>query len=163
MQRWLILFVVLAGLAGVGAWLVAGGASDTPGTLQPPQSVDLAEGEKLYQDYCASCHGADLEGEPDWRSGGDDGILPAPPHDETGHTWHHPDSVLFDYTKLGGQKTLAKQGVDFQSGMPGFGDQLTDAQIWNILAFIKSTWPDRQREVQAARSEADRQQQGARR
>jgi len=39
--------------------------------------------------------------------------------------------------------------------MPGFGDELTDAQIWNILAFIKSTWPDRQREVQAARSEAE--------
>ncbi|MGK7755947.1 c-type cytochrome [Roseovarius sp. C03] len=85
---------------------------------------------------------------------------PHPPHDETGHTWHHPDSILFDYTKLGGKKTLAKQGVDFQSGMPGFGNELTDAQIWNILAFIKSTWPDRQREVQAARSEAEQQKRG---
>ena len=51
------------------------------------QTVDLAEGEKLYQEYCASCHGADLEGQVGWRSAGEDGILPAPPHDETGHTW----------------------------------------------------------------------------
>ncbi|MCK0137932.1 cytochrome c [Aliiroseovarius sp. F47248L] len=123
-------------------------------------SVDLAQGEQYYQDYCASCHGANLEGQPDWRSPGPDGVLPAPPHDETGHTWHHPDSVLFDYTKLGGKAALAAQGVDFESGMPGFGDQLTDDQIWNILAYIKSTWPDRQRELQAGRSAADRQRQG---
>ncbi|UXX85400.1 c-type cytochrome [Roseovarius pelagicus] len=121
-------------------------------TATQPQSFDLVAGERLYQEYCASCHGADLEGQPDWRSAGADGILPAPPHDETGHTWHHSDSVLFDYTKRGGKEALASQGVDFASGMPGFGDQLTDAEIWNILGFIKSTWPDRQREIQAARS-----------
>ena len=131
-------------------------------TEAPPETVDIIQGETLYAEYCAACHGADLEGQPDWRSSGLDGVLPAPPHDETGHTWHHPDSILFDYTKLGGKAALARQDVDFESGMPGFGDQLTDAQIWYILAFIKSTWPDRQREVQAARSEADRQQQGDR-
>ena len=86
-----------------------------------------------------------------------DGRLPAPPHDETGHTWHHPDSLLFDYTKLGGAALLARQGVEFDSGMPGFADVLTDQQIHNILAFIRSTWPDRIREVQAARTEADEQ------
>jgi mono/diheme cytochrome c family protein len=67
---------------------------------------------------------------------------------------------LFDYTKLGGKAALARQGVDFKSGMPGFGDQLSDAQIWNILAYIKSTWPNRQREVQAERSAAEPQRQG---
>jgi mono/diheme cytochrome c family protein len=81
-------------------------------------------------------------------------VLPAPPHDETGHTWHHADSVLFDYTKLGGKAALAERGVDFASGMPGFGDQLSDPQIWNVLAYIKSTWPDRQRAVQTERSTA---------
>jgi len=111
-------------------------------------------------DYCAVCHGANIEGQPNWRSAGTDGVLPAPPHDETGHTWHHSDNVLVDHTKLGGKAALARQGIDFKSGMPGFGDQLTDPQIRNILAFIKSTWPDRQREVQAARSDTVRQQQG---
>lgn len=155
MRRWLILFLLMAGAAGVGAWMMVGGTSGTSATPEPPQSVDLAEGAELYQEYCASCHGADLEGQAGWRSAGEDGILPAPPHDETGHTWHHPDSILFDYTKLGGKKTLAKQGVDFQSGMPGFGNELTDAQIWNILAFIKSSWSARARQVQAVRTEAE--------
>ena len=68
--------------------------------------------------------------------------------------------MLFDYTKLGGKAALAAQGVDFESGMPGFGDQLTDDQIWNILAYIKSTWPDRQRQIQAERSAAEAQREG---
>lgn len=157
MRTYLLLSALL--LAGVlaGVWLV-GGTGDQPGT--PVQRADLAEGAQLYQDYCASCHGANLEGQPDWRSPGPDGVLPAPPHDETGHTWHHSDSVLFDYTKLGGEAALAAQGVDFTSGMPGFGDQLTDDQIRNILAYIKSTWPDRQRQVQAERSAVERQIEG---
>jgi mono/diheme cytochrome c family protein len=150
-----LVILTLGGTAGV--WAIATGQALTS---PPGQAFDLAEGERLYQDYCAACHGANLEGQPDWRSAGPDGIFPAPPHDETGHTWHHSDSVLFDYTKLGGKAALARQGVDFTSGMPGFGDQLTDPQIRNILAFIKSTWPSRQREVQAARSDAERQQQG---
>ena len=140
-------------------WLSTSASSDV-GSASRAESYDIEEGALLYAENCTSCHGAGLEGQPEWRTPGADGRLPAPPHDETGHTWHHPDSVLFYYTKLGGKKTLAKQGVDFQSGMPGFGDELTDAQIWNILAFIKSTWPDRQREVQAARSEAEQQKRG---
>ncbi|PIL19213.1 hypothetical protein P775_15610 [Puniceibacterium antarcticum] len=125
-----------------------------------PEAFDVAQGEDLYIENCAACHGANLEGQPDWRSPGPNGVLPAPPHDETGHTWHHRDGVLFDYTKLGGDATLALQGVVFQSGMPGFGDQLSDAEIWNIIAYIKSTWPERQRAVQAERSAAQRQREG---
>lgn len=121
-------------------------------TKAAPETFDIVRGETLYAEYCAACHGADLEGQPDWRSPGPDGVLPAPPHDETGHTWHHPDSVLFDYTKLGGKAALARQGVDFESGMPGFGEQLSDAEIWDVIAYIKSTWPERQRAIQAERS-----------
>jgi mono/diheme cytochrome c family protein len=122
--------------------------------------VDIASGETLYGEYCAACHGANLEGQGDWRSPGADGLLPAPPHDETGHTWHHADSLLFTYTKLGGRETLAQQGMDFNSGMPGFGDQLSDEDIWNILAFIKSSWPERLQQIQAERTAADIASQG---
>ncbi len=124
--------------------------------LRQPVSSDSGLGEPLYQEYCASCHGADLEGEPDWRSQKEDGTLPAPPHDETGHTWHHGDDLLFNYTKLGGQEALAKSGItNFTSGMPGFGEQLSDEEIWHILAFIKSTWSERILDVQAVRTEAE--------
>lgn len=105
-------------------------------------SEDLAQGAKLYTEHCASCHGAKLEGAPDWRRRGADGLLPAPPHDETGHTWHHGDRLLFDYTKLGGVGLLAARGItNFESGMPGFAEILTDDEIRVVLAFIKSRWP----------------------
>jgi len=88
--------------------------------------------------------------------------LPAPPHNEAGHTWHHGDGLLFDYTKQGGQAALEARGVTgFTSGMPGFGDSLTDQEIWDILAFIKSNWPERIRETQATRTEGEQMQGGS--
>lgn len=122
--------------------------------------IDIARGEVLYAENCAICHGANLEGQEDWRSPRDDGSLPPPPHDASGHTWHHPDSLLFTYTKMGGEATLAAQGVTFKSGMPGFGVILSDEEIWNILAFIKSTWPERERASQADRTAQDLASQG---
>jgi mono/diheme cytochrome c family protein len=114
---------------------------------------DIVSGAALYAENCSSCHGADLEGQPNWRVADEDGVLPAPPHDETGHTWHHSNQHLFDYTKLGGQMALARMGVNgFTSGMPGFDETLSDDQIWQILAFIASTWPKRIAEVQAGRN-----------
>lgn len=114
---------------------------------------DLDAGRSLYVNNCASCHGANLEGQPNWRSPDADGVLPAPPHDVTGHTWHHDDALLFEYTKLGGAAALEVRGVSgFNSGMPGFGETLTDDEIWNILAYIRSTWPLSEQEAQASRN-----------
>lgn len=114
---------------------------------------DIDAGRTLYADNCASCHGANLEGQPDWRLPNADGVLPAPPHDRTGHTWHHDDALLFEYTKLGGQAALEVRGVTgFNSEMPAFGETLTDDEIWDTLAYIRSTWSDRERDVQASRN-----------
>lgn len=108
----------------------------------------LARGQEVYQTYCASCHGNDLAGQENWRQRGADGLLPAPPHDETGHTWHHPDQQLFQITKFG---TAALVGGDYKSAMGGFADQLSDEDIDAAIDFIKSRWPDpirrRQEEV----------------
>jgi hypothetical protein len=94
-----------------------------------------------------------LEGQPDWQSPDADGVLPAPPHDASGHTWHHDNALLFDYTKMGGAATLAALGVeDFNSGMPAYEGVIADEDIWNILAYIRSTWPARERDVQASRN-----------
>ena len=97
----------------------------------------VALGKTVYDENCAACHGLNLEGQPNWRSVKEDGTLPAPPHDDTGHTWHHSDQLLFDYTKLGGAG-IAPPG--FESGMPGFGDTLSDREIWAVLSYIKSRW-----------------------
>ncbi|PZR00209.1 MAG: cytochrome C [Cereibacter sphaeroides] len=113
---------------------------------------DIEGGRVIYAARCASCHGANLEGQPNWQSGNEDGTYPAPPHDQTGHTWHHGDAMLQDYIRRGGQVVLNEMGVDFTSGMPGFGDVLNDTEIAAVLDFIRSTWPDRVRAVQAERS-----------
>ena len=99
-----------------------------------------------------------LEGQPDWQSAKEDGTYPAPPHDETGHTWHHGDAMLLDYIRRGGQAVLDDMGVDFTSGMPGFGDELTAEDIEAVLDYIKSTWPDR---IRAAQSDRSRLEAGA--
>ena len=125
--------LTIGAAAVIAGWLLAGPAASA--------SEDIARGASLYADHCASCHGKNLEGAPNWRKMGDDGLYPAPPHDETGHTWHHGDRLLFDYTKLGGEGLLAARGVtNFESGMPGFAESLTDDEIRDVLAFIKSTW-----------------------
>lgn len=157
MTRLGLIGLTAAGIVAAGVTAVALGSDTGTGSMPTStsrESVDLAAGERLYGDFCAACHGANLEGQDDWRSPGPDGRLPAPPHDETGHTWHHSDQVLFDYTKYGGRELMARRGMDFDSGMPGFSDQLSDAEIHAVLAYIKSTWPTRIQDIQAERSAA---------
>lgn len=100
----------------------------------------VAQGQTLYAENCASCHGDNLEGEANWKQRAPDGLMPAPPHDETGHTWHHPDAMLFAITKQG---SAAVVGQGYESNMPGFEGSLSDQEILTVLGYIKSTWPDR--------------------
>lgn len=99
----------------------------------------VARGEAVYREHCASCHGANLEGEPNWNQRKPSGRLPAPPHDASGHTWHHTDDQLFRVTKMGMKPPVAPAG--YESDMPAFEGVLSDDDIWAALAFIKSRWP----------------------
>ena len=136
--------MILAILAG---WHYAGTASTATASAEV-----IKQGRQVYADQCAVCHGAQLEGQPDWRSPLPSGRLPAPPHDETGHTWHHRDDILFRIVKEG---TAAIVGGGYESDMPGFGDVLSDAEIRAVLAYIKSTWPERERSYQEGVSPAN--------
>ena len=109
------------------------------------------EGRALYEKHCASCHGIDLEGQPNWMARNDKGRLPAPPHDETGHAWHHSDRQLLTVTRDG----LAAIAPGYESDMPAFGELLSDTEVLSILDYIKSHWPERERAYQEARSKAD--------
>ncbi len=106
---------------------------------------ELAIGAQVYAENCASCHGANLEGQPNWRQRNQNGRLPAPPHNARGHTWHHDDATLFGITKFG---TAKYTGLPIESDMPAFESSLTDEEIWAVLAYIKSQWPDRVRRQQ---------------
>lgn len=111
----------------------------------PSRRAAIARGAALYAEHCASCHGARLEGQPNWKRRLADGSYPAPPHDETGHTWHHPDSLLFAIVKRGGADAAPSSSP---SRMPAFGEKLSDGDIWMVVDFIKSRWPEEIRREQ---------------
>ena len=119
----------------------------------PDNAQQVALGKPIYERHCASCHGAKLEGQANWREKMPNGRMPAPPHDETGHTWHHPDAVLFGITKDGlVPGRYAPPG--YQSDMPAYRGILSDDEIWAVLSYIKSIWPTK---VRVAQREIDRE------
>ena len=109
-------------------------------SLQHKDRAVVDVGKAIYAENCASCHGVVLEGQANWRQRDAEGYLPAPPHDERGHTWHHPDSYLFLMTKYGIEEMIGKS---YPNNMPVFEDKLTDDEIIAALSYIKSTWPGR--------------------
>ncbi len=127
--------------AGSAFWLFSGRVAQSGPALKPVDARTIATGKEIYTVQCASCHGANLEGQPNWKSPGADGLMPAPPHDETGHTWHHPDQVLFDITKFGVAKMAGLK--NYESAMPIYEGVLNDEEIIAVLSYIKSTWPER--------------------
>lgn len=140
----------LVAVALVG--LVAGCGGRVEGRIDPKDAEQVARGEPLYRRHCASCHGAKLEGQPDWRQRKADGRLPAPPHDASGHTWHHPNELLVNIVREGMVPPWAPEG--YASDMPAFARVLSDDEIRATLAFIQSTWPA---EVWAARAQMAQQ------
>ena len=126
-------------LAGFTTAIVLAQSADAAGLLTPDDAKVVARGQSVYVTHCAACHGARLEGQPNWRMRGEDGMLPAPPHDATGHTWHHNDETLFTLTKFGLSGLMANAPP---SAMPVYEDVLSDDEIVAVLSFIKSTWPD---------------------
>lgn len=112
-----------------------------------------ALGKILYAERCAACHGTNLEGQRDWKAPLPSGRMPAPPHDASGHTWHHPDGVLFRITKEG-PAAVVRGG--YQSDMPGFGSIMSDDEIRAVLIFIKGTWPEREQRYQEEMSRRER-------
>ena len=107
--------------------------------LRPDDPVFVKMGEKVYLVQCASCHGVTLEGQVGWQDTMVDGMRLAPPHDKSGHTWHHPDEMLFNLTKYGFQAMI---NDDYKVSMPVYDGILSDEEIIASLSYIKSTWPE---------------------
>ena len=127
------------------AWASTG----TDGVLTQLQADDLRvvqAGEQIYRAQCAACHGEALEGQDNWQTRDRDGFLPAPPHDASGHTWHHADDLLFEITKYGAAVVI--DDPDYRTNMPVYKGILSDDEIVAVLSFIKNTWPDEQRQWQ---------------
>lgn len=112
----------------------------------PQQAAGTARGALVYEANCAGCHGAKLEGQPDWKHVNAAGRLPAPPLDGTGHGWRHSDAELFHMVKF---SVLDQAGPDYKTDMPAFDGKLPDDDIHAVLAYIREQWPSG---IQAAQS-----------
>jgi mono/diheme cytochrome c family protein len=145
---WSSIGVIAALLIG---WMVISRLNSAEST--PLADGTMALGEQLYVTNCAACHGLALEGQPNWQQQNPDGTLKAPPHDETGHTWHHGDGYLLDRIRYG-VRDLDPQ-MQAASNMPGYKDVLTEAEMVAVLDYIKSEWPTNIQQTQSQRSAAE--------
>jgi S-disulfanyl-L-cysteine oxidoreductase SoxD len=136
-QRTLLLIGFVVVVVGIFVASTLGRERQITGTNANDERL-VSLGRQVYAANCASCHGANLEGQPNWQQPNADGSMPAPPHDVSGHTWHHNDEALFATTKFGGTATSP---VAAPNAMPAFGARLSDREIWAVLSYIKSTWP----------------------
>ena len=153
-----IVVAIIGVVAAATLWFLLADENRDAATnfIDPANQTLVAHGKPVYANHCAACHGVRLEGQPEWRTRLPNGRLPAPPHDVTGHTWHHPDSVLFNIVKNG--LVPGKTAPDgYQSDMPAYAGVLTDHDINAVLAYIKSSWPE---EALAAQKKITVQQAG---
>lgn len=112
-HRGAVVLGVAAMLAAAVTWMLMGPSEPWQ---RDPLRDDTLEGKAIYAASCAGCHGGQGEGQPGWKSQRDDGTYPAPPHDATGHTWHHADGLLFNIVEKGGAYAAP---AGFKSAMPG--------------------------------------------
>lgn len=129
--------------------IACSGANDNVIAPAEPDSESYNIGQTVYTSYCAACHGAQGQGQfPDAPMQPDDtGRIGAPPHNETGHTWHHEDELLIQIIREGGMGS-----PEMFYPMPPFGEILSDEQITAVIAYIKTLWTDEQVESQRART-----------
>ncbi len=120
--------------------------SPTPVPLPTLDLGQVSRGREVFVQHCASCHGVDAQGASDWQQSDARGDLPAPPHDDTGHTWRHSDAQLSEIIRGGLRDQFNKTP---ELTMPPFQiDQVSDQQITDAIAYFKSLWSTEHRQFQ---------------
>jgi len=141
MKKILLIFVVVLLLAVGGFFYFMTKSQPVAEIKQIDDEVLYAQiqlGSQLYATNCASCHGEQLQGNPKWNITTDeDGDNLPPPLNGTGHTWHHSPEQLFNIIKYG----LKIYNEGYKGKMQGNPD-LSDEDVWSILAYIKYVWPE---------------------
>jgi mono/diheme cytochrome c family protein len=116
-------------------------------------------GRAVYVQYCASCHGAHGEGQPNWQNYDERGELPAPPHNAEGHTWRHSDAELYEMVSKGMRDPFNKTA---RLTMPPFGSTLSPRQIRAVITYLKTLWTPEERQFQSEESQGHPFPAGAR-
>ena len=122
------------GLAAYLARVVSGDPAPESATLQQsPANADGRQGSgggaAVFASTCAVCHQATGKGLP--------GAFPP----LAGSSWvEGRDTTLVQIVLHGVQGALTVNGTTYNSAMPAFGSQLSDAQIAAVLTYIRSQW-----------------------
>lgn len=145
MRYLLFAFVIIALVSS--ACSSAGDTVGEDGVIAPAiaGSETYLLGQSVYNAQCASCHGVNGDGQfPDAPLEPDiTGRYGAPPHDESGHTWHHDDDLLIRIIREGGMG----DPVNFYV-MPALGSVLSDTETEAVIAYIKTMWTSEQQTAQ---------------
>lgn len=133
---------ILTSLVVLACSSSSGGSVAAPVPTEPAAAT-ARTGEDIFATTCVACHQAGGVGQPNWHIPNAEGVLPAPPLNGDGHTWHHSDGFLYRYVKNGGKMLETPSLPDFKSGMPAFGEQLSHEEIVAVLTYVKSLWGDK--------------------
>lgn len=137
-MKWKIFatLIVGLGLAGCdGSPAVKSGTADEVVIERKLDLGQVARGKAVYEKFCLECHGAGGKGQPgDWRIRDADGRYPPPPLDSSAHAWHHPTAVLLEVIREG--------SPDGQGNMPAWKGKLSEQEMQDVVAYIKSLWSD---------------------
>jgi mono/diheme cytochrome c family protein len=147
LARRLALTVSVTIVVGCGSWTLRGPTdpSTTTAALPALDPSQVARGRQIYIQRCASCHGQQAEGAPNWQQPDARGDLPPPPHDDSGHTWRHSDAQLTEIIRQGLRDRFNKTPA---LTMPSFKDRLSDAEITAVITYFKSLWSSEHRAFQ---------------
>jgi mono/diheme cytochrome c family protein len=115
--------------AGAPAPAAAAPAAAAPGAAHTPGSADPARGAAIYAQSCTNCHGP--------RGAGDGPLAasldPKPAHHNDGAYMNAlSNEHLFKVVKEGGA-SVGKSPL-----MAPWGGMLSDAQIWDVVAFVRT-------------------------
>lgn len=133
-----VLAVTALGLAGLAATAHAADPA-------PPDPAQVKIGRTTYLQSCASCHGANGEGVPNWQQPNELGEMPPPPHGPAGHTWKHADGMLYRIIREGWRDPFNKTQ---RLTMPAFKQTLSPQQTREVIVYLKTLWTPDQRRFQ---------------
>jgi cbb3-type cytochrome c oxidase subunit III len=98
---------------------------------EPQNAESVDSGKKLYQRFCAACHG------PNGKGDGGLALSGGEPSDLTDDAWDHgsTDGEIF---------VAIRDGVS--ADMLAYKEKLTEKQIWQIVNYIRSIGTKRSKE-----------------
>ena len=138
-SRFTLIAAIVAIVVTGGVMLIERRMAATATDAQADRPAQVALGRTLYRLHCSYCHGGDREGHDDWRPETPVASGLAPALDERSPAVDRSDRQIFERIKFGGQPFLP---AGARSQMPAFEFNLTDAQVWALVAYLKNRWPE---------------------